>query len=78
MNPAHQISGHQTVATDLLYEKKAAFLNLPLFAILSLAFFGMLDLDVGSAAEGLLHPGRGRRHSLDPQEPLYRRLRASR
>lgn len=41
MNPLHQISGHRTVATDLLYEKKAAFLNLPLFAILSLAFFGM-------------------------------------
>ena len=41
MNPAHQIHGEHTVRTDLLYEKKAAFLNVPLFTVLSIAFFGL-------------------------------------
>jgi hypothetical protein len=40
MNPLHQISTTKTVATDLLYEKKSAFLNLPAFTVVSLAFFG--------------------------------------
>jgi hypothetical protein len=39
MNPLHQIHGGNTVKTDLLYEKKEAFLNLPLFTILSAGFF---------------------------------------
>ena len=39
MNPLHQISGGRTVATDLLYERKSAVLNLPLFSVLSLGFF---------------------------------------
>ncbi|HXQ80464.1 MAG TPA: hypothetical protein VN775_04075 [Opitutaceae bacterium] len=41
MNPLHQIHGGRTVRTDLLYEKKEAFLNLPLFTILSLGFFAV-------------------------------------
>jgi hypothetical protein len=44
MNPVHpvpELHGVRTVATDLLYEKKSAFLNLPLFTVLSLGFFGI-------------------------------------
>jgi len=39
MNPLHQIHGGNMVKTDLIYEKKQAFLNLPLFTILSAGFF---------------------------------------
>jgi hypothetical protein len=42
MNPEHQIAGTtEVVKEDLLYVKKQAFLNLPLFAIGSAAFFGL-------------------------------------
>jgi hypothetical protein len=41
MNPLHQIHGGNMVKTDLIYEKKEAFLNLPLFTILSAAFFAI-------------------------------------
>lgn len=41
MNPAHQLSTGHTVRTDLLYEKKSAFLNVPLFTILSVGFFAL-------------------------------------
>jgi hypothetical protein len=46
MNPLHQIIGGHTVATDLLYEKKSAFLNLPLFTGVSSAS-SPLDLALG-------------------------------
>jgi hypothetical protein len=39
MNPDHQIIGGHTVKDDLLYVKKSAFLNLPLFTVVSLGFF---------------------------------------
>jgi hypothetical protein len=39
MNPLHQISATKTVATDLLYEKKSAFLNVPAFTLVSIGFF---------------------------------------
>ena len=63
MNPLHQVYGDKTVATDLLYEKKAAFLNLPLFTVALRRLLRALDLDLGPAAQGVLHPGlrRGRR-----------------
>ncbi len=41
MSPEHQLSTGHTVRTDILYEKKAAFLNLPLFTALSVVFFGL-------------------------------------
>jgi hypothetical protein len=41
MNPDHQIIGAHLVKDDLLYVKKSAFLNLPLFTIVSLLFFGL-------------------------------------
>ena len=41
MNPDHQIVGGHRVKDDLLYVKKSAFLNLPLFTIVSVAFFGL-------------------------------------
>jgi hypothetical protein len=41
MNPDHQISPEHTVKADILYEKKAAFLNLPFFAIASAGFFAI-------------------------------------
>jgi hypothetical protein len=40
MNPDHQVNTLHTVKTDVLYEKKSAFLNVPLFTILSLVAFG--------------------------------------
>ncbi len=40
MNPAHQITAEHTVKDDLLWVKKSAFLNVPLFTILSIGFFG--------------------------------------
>jgi hypothetical protein len=39
MNPDHQIIGGHQVKDDLLYVKKSAFLNVPLFTILSVGFF---------------------------------------
>lgn len=39
MNPAHQIGATHTVKDDLLWVKKSAFLNVPLFTILSIGFF---------------------------------------
>jgi hypothetical protein len=39
MNPLHQISAAKTVETDLLYEKKSAFLNVPAFTLASAGFF---------------------------------------
>jgi hypothetical protein len=41
MNPDHQIIGGHMVKDDLLWVKKSAFLNLPLFTGVSLAFFGL-------------------------------------
>jgi len=41
MNPEHQIVGGHQVKDDLLYVKKSAFLNLPLFTIVSVGFFGL-------------------------------------
>jgi hypothetical protein len=41
MNPQHPLPGGHTVGTDLLWEKKEAFLNLPLFVVLSLGFFAI-------------------------------------
>jgi hypothetical protein len=41
MNPDHQIIGGHTVKDDLLYVKKSAFLNLPLFTVVSIVFFGL-------------------------------------
>ena len=39
MNPLHQIATNKTVSTDLLYEKKSAFLNLPAFTVVAVVFF---------------------------------------
>ncbi len=39
MNPDHQIFGSHQVKDDLLYVKKSAFLNVPLFTIVSIGFF---------------------------------------
>ena len=41
MNPDHQIIGGHQVKDDVLYVKKHAFLNLPLFTIVAFAFFGL-------------------------------------
>ena len=41
MNPNHQIFGGHTVKDDLLWVKKSAFLNLPLFTVVSIVFFGL-------------------------------------
>ena len=41
MNPAHQIAGGHQVKDDLLYVKKSAFLNVPLFTTLTIGFFGL-------------------------------------
>jgi hypothetical protein len=41
MNPNHPVHGGRTVATDLLWEKKAAFLNVTTFIVLSLVFFAI-------------------------------------
>jgi hypothetical protein len=41
MNPDHQIIGGHMVKDDLLWVKKSAFLNLPLFTGVSLVFFGL-------------------------------------
>ena len=41
MNPDHQIIGGHQVKDDLLYVKKHAFLNLPLFTIVAFGFFGI-------------------------------------
>ena len=39
MNPGHVLHGHGTVGTDLLYAKKAGFLNLDTFIVMSVIFF---------------------------------------
>ncbi len=39
MNPAHILPGHGTVETDILYQKKAAFLNVPMFVGATIVFF---------------------------------------
>ena len=41
MNPAHPAHGGHTVATDILYVKKSAFLSKNLFVILSIAFYAI-------------------------------------
>jgi hypothetical protein len=41
MNPLHQVHGGHTVRTDILYEKKSAFLNVPLFTLLSIGAFAL-------------------------------------
>ena len=41
MNPEHQIVGGHVVKDDILYVKKHAFLNLPLFTIVTFVFFGL-------------------------------------
>jgi hypothetical protein len=41
MSPSHDLFGGHTVETDMLYVKKQAFLNVPLFAVGSVAFFGL-------------------------------------
>ncbi len=41
MNPAHAINAEHTVSTDILYQKKSGFLNVPLFTVLSVGFFGI-------------------------------------
>ncbi len=42
MNPAHELlHGHGTVATDILYQKKGAFLNVPMFVGATLVFFAV-------------------------------------
>lgn len=41
MNPDHQIVGGHQVKDDLLYVKKHAFLNLPLFTIVAFGFYGL-------------------------------------
>jgi hypothetical protein len=39
MNPGHVLPGHGTVGTDLLYAKKAGFLNLDTFVVMTVIFF---------------------------------------
>jgi hypothetical protein len=39
MDLGHELHGHGTVGTDILYQKKAAFLNLGMFTGMTLAFF---------------------------------------
>jgi hypothetical protein len=41
MNPGHPVNGGHTVASDPLWVKKAAFLNVPTFIVLSVAFFAI-------------------------------------
>jgi hypothetical protein len=41
MNPSHPVYHGKTVSTDLLWEKKEAFLNVPAFIVLSLGFFAI-------------------------------------
>ncbi len=41
MNPAHVMHGHGTVETDILYQKKASFLNLPMFLGMTASFFAI-------------------------------------
>jgi hypothetical protein len=41
MNPDHQIAGGHLVKEDLLYVKKRAFLNLPLFVVVTIGFFAL-------------------------------------
>ena len=41
MNPDHQIAGGHLVKEDLLYVKKKAFLNLPLFTVVTVGFFAL-------------------------------------
>ena len=39
MNPSHEMHGHGTVAEDVLYTKKAVFLNLNTFLVMTALFF---------------------------------------
>lgn len=39
MNPGHVLHGHGTVGTDVLYAKKAGFLNLDAFVLMTVVFF---------------------------------------
>jgi len=41
MNPAHELHGHGTVGTDILYAKKSGFLNLNMFTGATLLFFAI-------------------------------------
>jgi len=41
MNPAHELHGHGTVGTDILYAKKSSFLNLNMFTGATLVFFAI-------------------------------------
>ncbi len=41
MDLNHELHGHGTVGTDVLYQKKAGFLNLNMFTGMTLAFFGI-------------------------------------
>jgi hypothetical protein len=41
MNLAHELHGHGTVGADVLYQKKAAFLNVPMFVGATLLFFAI-------------------------------------
>ncbi|PTY06606.1 hypothetical protein DB347_11240 [Opitutaceae bacterium EW11] len=41
MNPAHELHGHGTVGSDVLYIKKSGFLNRNMFTGMTLAFFAV-------------------------------------
>ncbi len=41
MDLNHELHGHGTVGTDVLYQKKSGFLNLNMFTGMTLAFFGI-------------------------------------
>jgi len=41
MEPAHELHGHGTVATDVLYAKKSGFLNINMFTGATALFFGI-------------------------------------
>jgi len=41
MNPAHELHGHGTVGTDILYAKKSGFLNIRMFTGATLVFFAI-------------------------------------
>jgi hypothetical protein len=41
MDLNHVLHGHDTVGTDVLYQKKSGFLNLNMFTGMTLAFFGI-------------------------------------